>query len=182
MPGLYFAGTLTQVRDFKKSTNGFIHGFRYGVRALDKILNERHHETPWPSTELPAKPDALTDAMITRINRTSALYQQFGFLGDVLTVDGDTARYLEEVPVDRVLAGPAGTTPSSSPSTTAPTTTRSTRSTSSRAPARTRPTTTVRATTCTRSSGTTAAVSWSRPTTSPRTSRTSGTKRCTSSR
>lgn len=44
--------------------------------------------------------------MITRINRTSALYQQFGFLGDVLTIDGDTARYLEEVPVARVLDDP----------------------------------------------------------------------------
>ncbi len=106
VPGLYFAGTITQVRDFKKATSAFIHGFRYGVRALAKVLNERHHDTPWPSTELPAKPDALTDAVITRINRTSALYQQFGFLGDVLVVDGDTARYLEEVPVDRVLQDP----------------------------------------------------------------------------
>ena len=106
VPGLYFAGTLTQVRGFKKATNPFIHGFRYGVRALVKILNERHHDTPWPHTELPAKPDALTGAVITRINRTSALYQQFGFLGDVLAIDGDTARHLEEVPVDRVLADP----------------------------------------------------------------------------
>ena len=34
VPGLYFAGTLMQQRDFKKSTSGFIHGFRYAVRAL----------------------------------------------------------------------------------------------------------------------------------------------------
>jgi thioredoxin reductase len=106
VPGLHFAGTITQVRDFKKATSAFIHGFRYGVRALARVLGERYHNTPWPSVELPAKPDALTDAVITRINRTSALYQQFGFLGDVLTVDGDTARHLEEVPVDRVLADP----------------------------------------------------------------------------
>lgn len=106
VPGLYFAGTITQVRDFKKATSAFIHGFRYGVRALAKVLGERYHGTPWPSTELPAKPDALTEAVITRINRTSALYQQFGFLGDVLTIDGDTARYLEEVPVARVLDDP----------------------------------------------------------------------------
>jgi thioredoxin reductase len=106
VPGLHFAGTITQVRDFKKATSAFIHGFRYGVRALARVLGERYHKTPWPSVELPAKPDALTDAVITRINRTSALYQQFGFLGDVLTVDGDTARHLEEVPVDRVLADP----------------------------------------------------------------------------
>ncbi|MET8851327.1 NAD(P)-binding domain-containing protein [Amycolatopsis sp. NPDC004625] len=106
VPGLYFAGTITQVRDFKKATSAFIHGFRYGARALAKVLDERYHDVPWPHTELPAKPDALTDAVITRINRTSGLYQQFGFLGDVLVVDGDTARYLEEVPVDRVLEDP----------------------------------------------------------------------------
>ncbi|RSM39833.1 pyridine nucleotide-disulfide oxidoreductase [Amycolatopsis balhimycina DSM 5908] len=106
VPGLYFAGTITQVRDFKKATSAFIHGFRYGARALVKILGERYHDVPWPHAELPAKPDALTDAVITRINRTSALYQQFGFLADVVVVDGDTARYFEEVPVDRVLQDP----------------------------------------------------------------------------
>jgi thioredoxin reductase len=106
VPGLYFAGTITQVRDFKKATSAFIHGFRYGARALVKVLGERHHGRPWPHIELAAKPDALTGAVITRINRASGLYQQFGFLGDVVVVDGDTARYLEEVPVDRLLADP----------------------------------------------------------------------------
>ncbi|MGH3941580.1 MAG: NAD(P)-binding domain-containing protein [Pseudonocardiaceae bacterium] len=37
--GLYFAGTLMQVRDFKRSTSGFIHGFRYCIRALHRILD-----------------------------------------------------------------------------------------------------------------------------------------------
>ena len=31
---LYFAGVLTQMRDYKKSTSSFIHGFRYNCRAL----------------------------------------------------------------------------------------------------------------------------------------------------
>ena len=106
VPGLYFAGTITQVRDYKKATSAFIHGFRYGVRALAKILGERYHETPWPYAEIAAKPDAVTDAVIARINRTSALYQQFGFLCDVVTVDGDIARYYEEVPVARLLEDP----------------------------------------------------------------------------
>ncbi|WP_239160521.1 NAD(P)-binding domain-containing protein [Virgisporangium ochraceum] len=99
VPGLYFAGTLTQQRDFKKSTNGFIHGFRYGVRALHRILGERYHDTPWPADKLDANPDAITRAVVDRVNRTSALWQQFGFLADVVTVDGADARYLEEVPV-----------------------------------------------------------------------------------
>jgi thioredoxin reductase len=104
VPGLYFAGTITQVRDFKKSTSGFIHGFRYGARALHKILEQRYAETPWPSRETPD----ITAAIIERVNRTSALWQQFGFLADVVTVRGGTTRYHEEVPLDFFAEGGLG--------------------------------------------------------------------------
>ncbi|WP_305789505.1 NAD(P)-binding domain-containing protein [Symbioplanes lichenis] len=99
VPGLYFAGTLSQQRDFKKSTNGFIHGFRYATRALHHILRERHHGQPWPYREIALSPEAITDAIIARINVTSALWQQFAVLADVVVVDGETARYLQEMPV-----------------------------------------------------------------------------------
>ena len=111
VPGLYFAGTLTQQRDFKRSTNGFIHGFRYGVRALHRMLDARHHGTPWPSTTLDATPEAITDAIIARINRTSALWQQFGVLGDVVVIADGTARYHEEVPVAYLHDGGLGPEP-----------------------------------------------------------------------
>jgi thioredoxin reductase len=104
VPGLYFAGTLTQMRDFKKSTNGFIHGFRYGTRALHKILGQRYAGTPWPARETPD----ITAAIIERINRTSALWQQFGFLADVVTVRGGTPSYHEEVPLDFFTEGGLG--------------------------------------------------------------------------
>ncbi|MFI5891581.1 NAD(P)-binding domain-containing protein [Actinoplanes sp. NPDC051513] len=97
VPGLYFAGTLTQSRDFKKHTSAFIHGFRYGVRALVHMLEQKHHGVEWPHRTLPR--DALADAVLARINRTSALFQQFGFLCDVVTPDG---RYYEEMPRDYV--------------------------------------------------------------------------------
>ncbi len=106
VPGMYMAGTLTQQRDFKHGTSGFIHGFRYGVRALRKILELRYHQVPWPSTPLAGSAEAVTEAVLARVNRTSGLYQQFGALGDVVLRDsGGTARYLEEVPVDLVLDG-----------------------------------------------------------------------------
>jgi thioredoxin reductase len=108
VPGLYFAGTLMQVRDFKKSTSGFIHGFRYGVRALFHILRQRHHAIPWPHTDLGTDPEAWTDAVLARVNRTSALWQQFGVLGDLIVLDGGGARYHEEVPVDYVQDGHFG--------------------------------------------------------------------------
>ncbi|MGW0433376.1 NAD(P)-binding domain-containing protein [Micromonospora sp. NPDC003197] len=111
VPGMYFAGTLSQERDFKRSTNGFIHGFRYAVRALHKILERRYGETPWPAEKLDATAESIADAVVARVNRTSALWQQFGVLADVVTVAGQQqagltglagadARYHEEVPVD----------------------------------------------------------------------------------
>lgn len=108
VPDLYVAGTLSQMRDFKKSTSGFIHGFRYGVRALGKILDQRYEQQDWPTTELKYDPRAITDAVIERVNRTSALWQLFGTLSDIVTVDEGRVRYLEEVPVDYFKEGGVG--------------------------------------------------------------------------
>ncbi|WP_345589832.1 NAD(P)-binding domain-containing protein [Streptomyces marokkonensis] len=103
VPGLYFAGTLMQGRDFKKATTGFIHGFRYTVRALHRGLRQRHHQEPWPATDLGDATERAVDAVITRINRSSALWQQFAVLGDLLLLAPDgTMRYAEEVPVAHV--------------------------------------------------------------------------------
>ncbi|GAA3747952.1 NAD(P)-binding domain-containing protein [Salinactinospora qingdaonensis] len=101
VPGLYFAGTVMQQRDFKKSTGGFIHGFRYAVRALSRILDERHHDRPWPQLPLAPTPSALADAVVARANRSSALWQMFGAIGDLVVMGpGEQAQYHEEVPVD----------------------------------------------------------------------------------
>ncbi|MFY1635025.1 NAD(P)-binding domain-containing protein [Solwaraspora sp. WMMB335] len=109
VPDLYFAGTLSQQRDFKKSTSGFIHGFRYGIRALHRILGARYHGTGWPTTRLDATPEAITDALIARINRSSALWQQFGVLADVVTIGADGfAYYHEEVPLAYLTDGGLG--------------------------------------------------------------------------
>jgi len=104
VPDLYVAGTLTQMRDFKKITSGFIHGFRYNVRSLHRILEERYHGQAWPSYTVEATPEGLTAAVLQRINKTSALWQQFGFLGDLFVVpsEGDEAVHMEELPVDYV--------------------------------------------------------------------------------
>ncbi|WP_399882160.1 NAD(P)-binding domain-containing protein [Streptomyces sp. BBFR51] len=103
VPGLYFAGTLMQGRDFRKSTTGFIHGFRYTVRALHRGLRQRHHGEPWPATVLGDATERAVDAVIARVNRSSALWQQFAVLGDLLLFAPDgTLRYAEEVPVDHV--------------------------------------------------------------------------------
>lgn len=101
VPGLYFAGTLTQMRDFKKATSGFIHGFRYNTRALFRMLEKKHHGRPLPRREVEATAEGLMVAALERINRSSALWQQYGFLHDVIVLpsDGGRARYYEELPL-----------------------------------------------------------------------------------
>jgi thioredoxin reductase len=103
VPDLYFAGTLMQVRDFKRSTSGFIHGFRYCVRALHRMLEQKYHAAHWPRVRVPADAKTLTKAILTRVNRTSALWQEFGFLCDLIVIqDRGEAGYYEELPVDYV--------------------------------------------------------------------------------
>ena len=101
VPDLFFAGTIMQVLDYKKVTSSFIHGFRYNLRALDRLFGMRYHDQPWPGRSLPLDRDAVVEAIMERINRTSALWQQFGFLGDVLLLDPEEGevRYLEEMPL-----------------------------------------------------------------------------------
>jgi thioredoxin reductase len=110
VPDLYFAGTLMQVRDYKKSTGGFIHGFRYGVRALHRMLEKKYSGQEWPHRSLRREPQALMEAVVARVNRSSALWQQFGFLCDLIVVEtGGRARYYEELPVDYVHDSDFGT-------------------------------------------------------------------------
>ena len=97
---LYFAGVLTQVRDYKKSTSAFIHGFRYNARVLHRILEQKYHGNPWPSRPINPTPEGLTDAVIARVNRTSALWQQFGYLCDLIVIEDQGASYYEEMAMD----------------------------------------------------------------------------------
>jgi thioredoxin reductase len=98
--GLFFAGALMHMRDFKKTTSGFIHGFRYNVRTLHRLLEARYHGKPLQARPIAPTVDSLTRATLERVNRSSGLWQQFGFLCDVILVPetGD-AEYLEELPI-----------------------------------------------------------------------------------
>ncbi len=104
VPGLYFAGTIMQANDFKKTTSGFIHGFRYNVRALHRMLEKKHGGQDWPAREVEPTPEGLLEATLDRLNRSSALWQQFGYLHDVIVVDEgwDHAVYYEEMPLSYI--------------------------------------------------------------------------------
>lgn len=106
---LYFAGTLMQMRDFKKTSSGFIHGFRYNLKALHRIFECKYHGKVWQHEPIEATSEAMLEATVKRINQSSALWQQFGFLCDLITVSGQSAHYYEEVPIDYLHDGRLGT-------------------------------------------------------------------------
>ena len=104
---LFFGGTLMQERDYKKKQSGFIHGFRHNIQSLSCMLKERYHGVPWPSRRIAASPSALAAAVLERANRAPALWQQTGFLCDVLvrSSDGQSFQYYEDVATQYVHDG-----------------------------------------------------------------------------
>ena len=102
IPDLYFAGTLMQMRSYKKTTSSFIHGFRYCVRALSRIMEHKYHRKAWRHQILEKDPKTLVEFVLERVNRTSGLWQQFGFLCDLLVIEENHALYFEELPIDLI--------------------------------------------------------------------------------
>ncbi len=110
--GLYAAGTLAHIRDFRRSSGGFIHGFRYTARALFKLLEQKNHGVPWPRVEVvlderseesansgwfdsdQAHPtQTLTEKLTDRMDSSSGLYQMFNELCDLVIMPRARTRY-----------------------------------------------------------------------------------------
>lgn len=109
-PNMYFAGTITQSRDYKKANSGFIHGFRYNVKALYKMLAAKNHGVEWESKVVSADPAFVAKDMLAHLNDSSALWQQSSFIGNCYLVepDGDHMRYFADIPTDYVTEKVAG--------------------------------------------------------------------------
>lgn len=101
---MFFAGILSHGRDYKKTTSGFIHGFRYNIKALATLLLTKYHDQTIPATMITADVDSLATQTLGRINRSSALWQQFGFLADAIdmTLSPDSGAYYEDLPLDYI--------------------------------------------------------------------------------
>lgn len=94
---LYFIGALMHELDYKKSSGGFIHGFRYLIEyfynvhykhALD-IDIFKHTEGSIQSTIL-----TVVNHIMYKINYTSGLYQMFGYLSDIFYYDVAKKEYI----------------------------------------------------------------------------------------
>ncbi|KAL4658004.1 FAD-dependent oxidoreductase domain-containing protein 2 [Arapaima gigas] len=96
-PGLFVLGAASHSRDYRLSAGGFIHGFRYTIRAVHRILEQRYHGRAWPSTKL--QTTQLLPWLLRRINEASGPYQMFGVLGDIVLLRGSHFEYLEEFPI-----------------------------------------------------------------------------------
>lgn len=107
---LYFAGTIMQMRDYKKTTSGFIHGFRYNIEFLARLFEQKYHHKPLSSLPVSPTAEAIADKIIQRVNQTSALWQQFGFLCDSIVISQSraTANYYQNIPVDYIHDGELG--------------------------------------------------------------------------
>ncbi|KAK2915986.1 hypothetical protein Q8A67_000360 [Cirrhinus molitorella] len=96
-PNLFVLGTAAHSLDYRMSAGGFVHGFRYTVRAVHKILEQRYHNIAWPATKLPIS--QLQSWILRRVNEASGPYQMFGVLGDIILLRGSYCEYLEEFPL-----------------------------------------------------------------------------------
>lgn len=106
-PNLWFAGTLMQSRDFKKTMSGFVHGFRYNIAALSEFIAGRLKGTLLPTATAPVSGTPLIDLIIERISLSPALFLQPGFLGDVIHMSGPHAgRHYRDIPMQWAVETP----------------------------------------------------------------------------
>lgn len=106
VPDLFYIGTAMGGRD-RRAASGFIHGFRYNIRTLHHLFEERYHGVPLPSREFDLRDrdelEALAELLLLRLSQTSALYQLFGVLTDALAFSSGKVTVFPELPVAYVL-------------------------------------------------------------------------------
>lgn len=101
IPGLYFAGSLAQSRDYKVSTTAFIHGFRYVSKFLAYHL-ERELRQDWPKQTFELDLDTLVGQILKLVNESSSIFQLFQHYCYLVVIrDGEFDIY-QEVPIDYI--------------------------------------------------------------------------------
>ncbi|MDQ3881287.1 MAG: NAD(P)-binding domain-containing protein [Chloroflexota bacterium] len=99
VPGIYFAGTITQgASGLKKhgvpSNSGAVHGHRYNARVLAREIARRHFgvEPARPSVA----PDRVVDYLLDEVTFAPELWNQRSYLARVVSTDGDDAALRDE--------------------------------------------------------------------------------------
>jgi len=104
IPDLYFAGTLMQACDYKKTMSGFIHGFRHNIFSLTRLFEKKYHGNQWDHEVLTLDPETVLQKVIDQVNNSPGMFLQPGFLCDVVVVSEkeDAARYYTDIRRDYV--------------------------------------------------------------------------------
>ncbi len=98
---LFFAGTITHSRDYRKTMSGFVHGFRHNVACLAEFIAMRANGGSYPNTPVSLDKQDIIKRIIDRISLSAGLFLQPGFLGDAIVLSGPHQGHVfEEIPVD----------------------------------------------------------------------------------
>ena len=90
---LFFIGALMHSHDYRKSSGGFIHGFRYLIKLFTQINYEIPYDTCFFDFDGTMKCYTdLTNQIFKKINISSNLYQMNGILLDVFYYDNAKKR------------------------------------------------------------------------------------------
>ncbi|MEZ5322829.1 MAG: NAD(P)-binding domain-containing protein [Microthrixaceae bacterium] len=88
-----------------KSASGVIHGYRYNIRSLVNLLDERYENLPLPSEVLdPLDWNELANWFYERFSTTAALNGLWGFMADAVVVSEDLSRaeIIRELPIENL--------------------------------------------------------------------------------
>ena len=98
---MYFVGNLSHGLDYEKTFSGFIHGFRYNARALAKLIAFQQYQQDWGAYSIRFNVEDFMSHIFKRVNNSSALYQQPGFIGDLISIDSDNEKleWYEDIPI-----------------------------------------------------------------------------------
>jgi hypothetical protein len=81
---LFFIGSLMHSLDYRKSSGGFIHGFRYMIKSFINM----NYNIPFISNKIKFETiedcNILVDIIYRRINTSSDIYQMFGYFSDIM--------------------------------------------------------------------------------------------------
>jgi len=105
LPGVFYAGTIMQIRDLKKTMSSVLHGFRFNTASLFNILSRRYMGIEWPCETFEAEPEPIAEKITDQVSSAAGLMHQPGFLGDCLVIDEETGKafYHENIAVDYIL-------------------------------------------------------------------------------
>ena len=101
---LFFIGGAMQGND-RQAASGFIHGFRYNIRTLFHILEEKFEGVPYPrKTFEPLNWNEFLNWMYQRFSVSAALFQLYGVLCDVLVISENLkqATLYQELPLKHI--------------------------------------------------------------------------------